>query len=266
MRRDVKLGVVFSIGVVLIGGLYLYRDDPEDVIPVGGTALTQRDGRPADPLPPPLATTRSPSFDQGSETTLPGRSNPSSEGRLASSPPAPRPIDPDSPATGGDQKGRQPKLSAANPEEKPAPAPPPAQIEPEGVTNERHRVQPGDTFVHLAEMYYGSERYAPFLAAANPAVEDTGPIAAGTLIEIPEAPALPPVTQPTPSPVRSPRASAPKPRTYQVKEGDSFYQIAQRLLGDASRWQELLELNSDLVKGDPRKLRAGKVIVLPDRE
>jgi nucleoid-associated protein YgaU len=48
-----------------------------------------------------------------------------------------------------------------------------------------------------------------------------------------------------------------------VRAGDSFYSIARDVLGDASRWRELLELNSALVDGEPTNLRVGQVVQLP---
>jgi nucleoid-associated protein YgaU len=55
----------------------------------------------------------------------------------------------------------------------------------------------------------------------------------------------------------------PGDRTYVVKAGDTFYDIAREVLGSASRWKELFELNRDLVHGDPKRLRAGQVLTLP---
>jgi nucleoid-associated protein YgaU len=53
-------------------------------------------------------------------------------------------------------------------------------------------------------------------------------------------------------------------QTYTVKTGDTFYGIAQDQLGDASRWQEIFDLNKDVVHGDPKRLQVGHVLVLPD--
>jgi len=52
-------------------------------------------------------------------------------------------------------------------------------------------------------------------------------------------------------------------RSYTVKSGDSFYSIARDVLGDASQWQKLFELNKAVVNGDARKLQIGQVIQLP---
>lgn len=52
----------------------------------------------------------------------------------------------------------------------------------------------------------------------------------------------------------------PSGRTYTVRAGDTLNAIAARLLGSASRWQELARLNG---LRDPRRLRVGQVLRLP---
>jgi nucleoid-associated protein YgaU len=60
-------------------------------------------------------------------------------------------------------------------------------------------------------------------------------------------------------PAVSPPA-APKPRTYKVKDGDTFDGIAKRELGDANLRTEIARLNPGL---DPRRLQLGQTIQLP---
>lgn len=52
-------------------------------------------------------------------------------------------------------------------------------------------------------------------------------------------------------------------RTYTVKSGDSLSRIAQRELGDASRWPEIHELNADEIP-NPDLIQPGQVIYLPE--
>ncbi|HEY9899927.1 MAG TPA: N-acetylmuramoyl-L-alanine amidase [Pantanalinema sp.] len=49
--------------------------------------------------------------------------------------------------------------------------------------------------------------------------------------------------------------------TYTVKDGDTLYGIAKRLLGDGTRWPELYELNKDKIK-DPNVIYPGMVLRL----
>ena len=51
-------------------------------------------------------------------------------------------------------------------------------------------------------------------------------------------------------------------RTYTVKAGDSLSKIAQRELGDASKWKSIHEANRDAIK-DPDLIHPGQVLNLP---
>lgn len=131
------------------------------------------------------------------------------------------------------------------------------------VAVETHRVQQGDTMSSLAECYYGSAKYTRFLIESNPQIQDPNRLRVGMTVKIPAKP----------SEHSSPRATATgRPpssenrdgrRTYRVQPGDTFYGIAQDQLGDSSRWEELFELNKEIVHGDPKRLQVGQVLVLP---
>lgn len=152
----------------------------------------------------------------------------------------------------------------------------------EAAATESHRVQPGDTYQSLSMMYYGDARFAVFLMRSNPQISG-GRLQPGQVVKIPPRPGQPAPTSTVPPSVatrRTPPASTatsrPTPlrgesatagnaaRSYTVREGDSFYAIARDVLGNAARWQELFELNRDAVKGDPKRLRIGQVIQLPE--
>jgi len=123
-----------------------------------------------------------------------------------------------------------------------------------------HRVQTGDTMSSLAERYYGSAALAGFLVAGNPQLADPNHLQPGQTVRIPPQPKNGPST----SSASAPRVSTKASRTYTVKAGDSFYKIAGDQLGSAARWKELYELNKELVKGDPTRLRVGQVLTLPN--
>jgi nucleoid-associated protein YgaU len=65
---------------------------------------------------------------------------------------------------------------------------------------------------------------------------------------------------PEPQPIANLPEAVPAGRTYVVKGGDTLSEIAQRELGSARRWQEIVALNPGL---DPARLRAGKELRLP---
>lgn len=52
-------------------------------------------------------------------------------------------------------------------------------------------------------------------------------------------------------------------KRYTVKDGDTLSHIAKCLLGDASRWREIYELNQGTIQ-NPNMIRAGQELVLPD--
>jgi nucleoid-associated protein YgaU len=116
-------------------------------------------------------------------------------------------------------------------------------------------------------MYYGHARHAQFLIDSNPKVGDPKRLAVGTLILLPPLPSDAEAGSTSTPVVRAaaPATKAGSPRTYTVKSGDTFYGIARDVLGDASRWKQLLELNTELVRGDPTRLQVGQVVVLPER-
>ncbi|MCH9002794.1 MAG: LysM peptidoglycan-binding domain-containing protein [Planctomycetes bacterium] len=123
-------------------------------------------------------------------------------------------------------------------------------------------MQPGDTLAGLAVSYYGSERHVRLLLDANPQITNPDRLQVGAVVKIPPAPRG---DRSAPNAASEESASPTgKKRTYTVKSGDSFYAIAQSQLGEASRWNELFELNKTLVKGDPKRLQIGQVITLPD--
>lgn len=130
--------------------------------------------------------------------------------------------------------------------------------------DETHRIQPGDTLGELAKRYYGSARHVEVLLKANPQIKDPRALRVGDVLKIPALPTNSggAITVPQPQ-VRS--ATGAGKRTYRIQPGDSFYKIARDVLGDASRWKELFELNRGAVKGDPKLLQVGQVIVLPVR-
>lgn len=139
-----------------------------------------------------------------------------------------------------------------------------------GVAVDLHRVQPGDSLAALAKMYYGHEKYVPFLLKSNPKISDPRRLALGTEVRIPPLPTAGPERRPTSAHVRKAstrdstdgRASA---RSYTVKAGDTFYGIARSQLGDAGRWRALYELNASLVGDDPSRLKIGQVLKLPPK-
>ncbi len=152
-----------------------------------------------------------------------------------------------------------------------------AALEAPSTAIETHRVQPGDTFSSLAKDYYGSEKHTSFLIRSNPQISDPNRLSIGAVIKIPPAPsgaessarAAGAGLRGTPGGLMPARRDAARitpgtRRTYEVRSGDSFYAIARDVLGDATRWKELFDLNRDLVNGDPTQLQVGQIVTLPE--
>lgn len=53
-----------------------------------------------------------------------------------------------------------------------------------------------------------------------------------------------------------------KPKTYTLRAGESLWTVAQKQLGNGSRWKEIQKLNG-LKDADLKKLKPGKVLKLP---
>lgn len=62
--------------------------------------------------------------------------------------------------------------------------------------------------------------------------------------------------QPAPEP-------APAGNTYTVVDGDTLWDIAGRILNDATRWPEIYALNVALIGSDPDLILPGQVLTLP---
>ena len=108
--------------------------------------------------------------------------------------------------------------------------------------------------------------------AATPATVMTlpAPPVHGTQAMPANAQAVEPVstTQETPSkadPDRPAQSQVPEPTTdYVVIRGDSLWRIAERLLGDGTRYPEIATLNTDVLGGRPDFITPGTVLRVPD--
>ena len=74
------------------------------------------------------------------------------------------------------------------------------------------------------------------------------------------------VSSVTPTNTNSNRSvEKPTPKTYTVVSGDNLWTIAQRLLGDGSRWNEIYSYNNNrsIIGGNPNLIRPGQVLSIP---
>ncbi len=95
-----------------------------------------------------------------------------------------------------------------------------------------------------------------------PGGEITSPAPATSLTSLvpPEPKPMPEVITPPASPVPATPPAATG-GTYIIKKGDTFIKIAREVYGDPSRMKDIVAANPSL---DPRKLKVGQTIILPD--
>lgn len=109
-------------------------------------------------------------------------------------------------------------------------------------------VRPGDTLSGIAERWFGDAgRWREIYAANRAVITDPDVIQIGWVLTLPHPTTAPPVPW----------------RTYSVRPGDMLSLIALNLLGDASRFTEIVALNPNVIK-DPSKIRPGWVLRIPN--
>lgn len=114
-----------------------------------------------------------------------------------------------------------------------------------------HKVQPGDTLMQLARQYYGQDRHYREILAFN---QDTLP--AANQLRIGQTVYLPKLAN---TPYHMPPDTTA--HGYVVDRSDTLTSIAQQLLGDSRRRQELLDTNRATLS-NPSQLQPGQVILL----
>jgi nucleoid-associated protein YgaU len=121
-----------------------------------------------------------------------------------------------------------------------------------------HIVKPGEKLFQIAEKYYGRGESWRIIAKANHNINPDA-LRAGMKLTIPAAPRALASKNPSTNVDKS------NLKTYKVESGDTFYSIARRQLGSASRWKEIYELNKSKLDNNPKNLRAGQVIYMPNK-
>lgn len=143
------------------------------------------------------------------------------------------------------------------------PGPPPRTIsapaEPEAVAtvtspgesstpSRSYLVREGDELWNIAQRELGNGERWREIVALNPSMSDTYKLSAGQQLALPVHPITPAVDETA---------------FVVVERGDSLWSIAERVLGDGSRWPEIHELNRAQV-ADPNLIDVGWALRLPD--
>ena len=108
-----------------------------------------------------------------------------------------------------------------------------------------YTVQSGDTLSGIAHQQLGDASRWPEIFLLNRSIRHPDRISPGQVLTLP-------VDTPT----------QPPPRLYIARRGDTLSGIAQRELGDASRWPEILERNREVLS-NPDRIVPDQVLILP---
>jgi len=119
-------------------------------------------------------------------------------------------------------------------------------------------VKTGDSLWSIASEYLGGGIHWPELLKVNPGLEEFTILVPGRVLTIPNVQRSPTVTAVAATrPTVSTREGV---RLYQIRDGDTLYDIARDELGNGGRWMEIQKLNDGL---DPNALPIGRKIFVP---
>lgn len=146
-----------------------------------------------------------------------------------------------------------------------------------------HIVESGETLASIAQKYYGPEEGNRRAVIQKLYEANTGVLSSPDRVLVGSTLVIPPLKNETGSAVsptenllqrfsnvlersapqpRTPRAAAPRTAEYVVQPGDSLWKIAEKTLGDGSRFETLVELNKDRLKS-PDDVVAGTKLIVP---
>ena len=211
----------------------------------------------AQPLSPPSAGPLTKPAPSGTPAATPRAAEPAPK-TTAGTAPAKLPAVP--PAKG--IKTADTKLPTIIPPRKRSPlAPEPGRVGASPATGstryKTYTVEPGDRLIDIARDEYGDGKLWKAIVAANPDLEDPDRLLVGQKLKLPPLEqarrllhpgASAEIAKPALRPTAQPGGAKTKPTagtTYVVGPGDSLIKIARNVLGDASRWKEIYEMNRD---------------------
>jgi nucleoid-associated protein YgaU len=138
-----------------------------------------------------------------------------------------------------------------------------------------HIVRSGETFSSIAQSAYGSAAFYPAILRANPTVNPNN-LKPGTQITLPkldEVKGSGGATASTAEHAGAPTSAAAaqsdvkidQAKQYKVQSGDSLYKISLKLYGKSSYVDRIYEANKQTIGSDPKKLKLGMILNLPER-
>lgn len=122
-------------------------------------------------------------------------------------------------------------------------------------------VKRGETLSGIASKAMGSAKAWPKIAAANPNVDPNRLMVGAKLVIPTRDQTVTPKTTPKRNTDKTSKTTPKAGGTYTIRSGDVLSRVAQRELGSAKRWPEIVKLNPGL---NPDRLIVGKRIQLPE--
>ena len=130
----------------------------------------------------------------------------------------------------------------------------------------QYRVEQGDDLWSLSERFLGQGSRWPEIVALNDGLDPREELIPGQVLHIPEEATRSASFTVAPAAPADPPDQSAAPRTrVTVQQGDTLWDIAERTLGDGSRWREVYNLNTDTI-ADPNVIDVGWVLQLPTME
>lgn len=141
----------------------------------------------------------------------------------------------------------------------------------DSATPRTHRITQNETFVSIAKMIYGDERYFKAIERANPTL-NPAKLKPGIVIQLPAMADIKQAGAKSSSGQAPGKSSAPMGPAlsgdgsrYTVQNGDNLYKISRKLYGDGSKEGELYTANRDKIGQDPTRLKVGMVLQVPEK-
>jgi nucleoid-associated protein YgaU len=132
----------------------------------------------------------------------------------------------------------------------------------------KYVVKSGDTLSSIAQATYGSASYYPHILRANPTVNPNN-LKLGTELTLPKAEDVKATDTPREHVAGvasiSQDVKIDTTHQYQVQSGDSLYKISLKVYGKSTYVEKIYELNKTTIGLDPKKLKLGMVLELPEK-
>ncbi len=130
------------------------------------------------------------------------------------------------------------------------------------------KVQQGDTLEGLARKHLGAGKHWPELLKANSdKLKKPTELRVGMELTLPTLAETKSTNTTTQTSANSTTSISDRagdsPRSYTVQKGDTLFGIAQKQLGNGSKWKTILNANKSLLKGDAGNLKPGMKLTIP---